>query len=110
MDPIIVLPAKQVEELISRYELATARLIEAEKELEALKQDQYVNYDWVCAFFGISKATAMVMLENEKHFVYGQQIKRFKRSALIKFAEKNSIKVCEVKPIAHKPHLLSKRS
>jgi len=38
----------------------------------------------------------MAMLADEKVFVYGRQIKRFKKSAILRFAERNSIKVSQV--------------
>lgn len=91
MEPIIVLAAQQVEELIRRYEDVTNRLIEAEKELASLKDDRYVTWEWVCEFFSVTKPTAEAMLANEKLFVYGRKVKRLKKSAILKFAERNSI-------------------
>ncbi|WP_420151805.1 hypothetical protein [Spirosoma sp.] len=105
MEPIVVLPAKQLKELIDRYEEAVSRLIEADKELAALKEDKYVTWDWICEYFGITKATAVDMLVEEKLFVYGQQIKRFKKSAVINFAERNSIKVQNIPSLPHQDRL-----
>ncbi|UFH55502.1 hypothetical protein [Spirosoma sp. KNUC1025] len=107
MEPIIVLPAEKVKEMIDRYEKATQRLIDAERELAALKDDKYVTWEWVCEYFGISRSTAALMLAEEKAFVYGRQIKRFKKSVIIRFAEKNSIQVKEIQPL---PHLKGRRS
>lgn len=101
MEPIVVLPASQLKELIERYEKATQRLIEAERELAALKEDKYVTWEWICDYFGVTRPTAMLMLAEEKLFVHGQQIKRFKKSQIIRFAERNSIKVKNIPTPAH---------
>lgn len=104
MDPFQAL--SELPNFIEEYKRVATKLAEVEKELAALKEDQYVTWDWICTYFDVTKATAMQMLADEKLFVYGQQIKRFKRSAILKFAERNSIKLKEVGPLPHQEKLL----
>lgn len=94
MEPIVVLPAKQLQNIIDKYVAATNRLIEAEKELAVLKDDQYVNWNWIYQYFDVTRPTAM--LAEEEIFVYGRQVKRFRKSVILKFAERNSIKAKNV--------------
>ncbi|GAB3780647.1 hypothetical protein GCM10028818_33210 [Spirosoma horti] len=82
--------------LVADYKKVAAQLAEAQKELAALKEDRYVSWDWIAQYFDISKTTAHLMLAEEKMFVHGRQIKRFRKSAIIRFAERNSIKVKDV--------------
>ena len=83
----------QLPGLIERYEQATAKLAAAQKELEALKDDKYVTYEWVCEYFSLSKTTVAEMLQDEKVFTYGRKVKRFRKSAILAFAERHSLKV-----------------
>lgn len=91
MDPFQALC--EIPKLVEEYKRIATQLEATERELEALKNDQYVTWEWVCQFFDVTKPTAMAMLADEKVFVYGRQIKRFKKSAILRFAERNSIKV-----------------
>ncbi|UFH54692.1 hypothetical protein [Spirosoma sp. KNUC1025] len=101
MESIVVLPAQQLKEIIDRYETAAVQLIEAQKELAALKDDKYVTWEWICDYFGVTKPTAVAMLSHEKVFVFGQKVKRLKRSAVLRFAERNSIRVKDIEPLPH---------
>ncbi|UHG93209.1 helix-turn-helix domain-containing protein [Spirosoma oryzicola] len=83
----------ELPKLVEDYKRVATELKECQQELATLKDDQYVTWEWICQYFDISKSTAMLMLADEKLFVHGRQIKRFKKSAIIKFAERNSIKV-----------------
>ncbi|WP_338876938.1 hypothetical protein WBJ53_14880 [Spirosoma sp. SC4-14] len=83
----------ELPQLIADYKRVAAELQECQKELAALKDDQYVTWEWICQYFDISKSTAMLMLADEKLFVHGRQIKRFKKSTILRFAERHSIKV-----------------
>ena len=91
MDPFQALC--ELPKLIDDYKRVAAELAEAQRELATLKDDQYVTWEWVCQFFSVTKPTAVAMLAEEKLFVYGQKVKRLKKSAVLKFAERNSIKV-----------------
>lgn len=82
--------------LVADYKKVAAQLAQTQKELAALKDDQYVGWDWICQYFGVSKSTAMLMLSEEKLFVHGRQIKRFRKAAILKFAERNSIKLKDI--------------
>ena len=85
---------ERIARLVGRAEARLCELLgELRRELAALKDDQYVTWDWICQYFDVTRPTAMAMLANEKLFVYGRQVKRFKKSAILKFAERNSIKV-----------------
>ncbi len=96
MEPVIVLAAKEVETLISRYEQATSRLIAAERELALFKEDQYVSWDWVCWYLDVERKAARMMLQEEKLLVYGRKIKKFRRSDVVRFAERHRIKVKDI--------------
>ena len=87
----------EIPNLIERYQQATAKLEAAQKELERQKNDKYVTYEWVCDFFGLDRKTVNRMLQDEQVFAYGRQIKRFRRSAILAFAERHSLKVKDLK-------------
>jgi hypothetical protein len=95
MDPLLK-ALSELPQLVADYKRVAADLAEAQKQLAALKDDQYVSWEWVCAYFGITKPTAVAMLQDEKIFAYGQKVKRLKKSMVLAFAERNSIKVKEV--------------
>lgn len=94
MDPFQALT--KLPEIVANYERIAAELAETRRELAALKDDQYVTWDWICAYFDVTRPTAMAMLAEEKLFVYGRQVKRFKKSVILRFAERNSIKAKDV--------------
>lgn len=94
MDPFQVLA--QLPAFFAKYEEVTAELIAVKRELAAREEEQYVTWEWVCEFFGIDRKTARLMLQNEKLFVYGRQIKRFKKSEILRFAERNSVKLKDI--------------
>ena len=85
-----------IPKLIEDYKLVMNRLIQADKELAALKEDRYVGWDWICQYLGVTKPTAMQMLADEKMLVHGRQVKRILRSKVIRFAEKHSVRVRDV--------------
>ncbi|MBC3785748.1 helix-turn-helix domain-containing protein [Spirosoma utsteinense] len=91
MDPFQALA--ELPKMVADHQKTTAQLIEAQRELSALKEDKLVTWDWVCAYFGVTKNTAVAMLENEKVFCYGRQVKRFRKADIIRFAERHTIKV-----------------
>jgi hypothetical protein len=91
MDPFQALA--EMPKLVADYQKTAQQLIETQRELAALKDDKLVGWDWVCEYFGVTKPTAMLMLENEKIFCYGRQVKRFKKSDIVRFAERHTIKV-----------------
>ena len=94
MDPFQALC--ELPRLIEEYKKTAAELAEVKRELEALKEDRYVTWEWVCDYFDITKRTAFLMLSEEKAFVHGNQIKRLKKSVVTRFAERNSIKIKEL--------------
>ncbi|GAB4052479.1 hypothetical protein [Spirosoma litoris] len=94
MDPFQALT--ELPKLIEDYKRVSAELAQAQRELAALKDNQYVTWDWVCNFFGIDLKTAKLMLADEKLFVHNRQIKRFPKAAILSFAERNSVKVKDV--------------
>lgn len=79
-----------------KYEEVTAELIAVKRELAAREDDQYVTWEWVTEYFGIDRKTARLMLAEEKLFVYGRQIKRFKKSEILRFAQRNSVKLKDI--------------
>ena len=85
-----------IPKLIEDYKVVMNRLIQADKELAALKEDRYVGWDWICQYLGVTKPTAMQMLADEKMLVHGRQVKRILRSKVIRFAEKHSVRVRDV--------------
>jgi len=95
MDPFIQ-ALIDLPNLIADYHKAMAELAEARKDLEAQKDDKYVSLDWVCRYFNVSKKTALIMLADEKMFVHGRHIKRFKRSDILRFAERHKINVKDI--------------
>lgn len=103
MDPFQALC--ELPNLIDEYKKTAAELAEVKRELELLKSDKFVTWEWVCDYFGITKRTAFLMLSEEKIFVHGHQLKRVKKSTVLRFAEKNSIKVKEISVI---PRLMGK--
>lgn len=96
MDPFQALA--ELPKLIEDYKQAATKLAQTQKELASLKDDQYVSWEWVCQYFGITKPTAVAMLSEEKVFAYGQKIKRLRKSSILQFAERNSIKVKNLPP------------
>ncbi|GAB3780644.1 hypothetical protein GCM10028818_33200 [Spirosoma horti] len=82
--------------LVADYKKVAAELAATQRELAALKEDKYVNWEWICEYFGVTKKTGYMMLANEKVFVHGRKIKRFKKSDILRFAERNSIKLKEI--------------
>ncbi|UFH55503.1 hypothetical protein [Spirosoma sp. KNUC1025] len=100
MDPFQALC--ELPKLVEEYKRVAAELIEVKRELEALKNDKYVTWEWICEYFGVTKPTAVAMLADEKVFVFNQKVKRLKKSAVIKFAERNSLKVKEVVYVPYK--------
>lgn len=80
-------------QLVADYQKTAADLMAAQRELQAIKEDRYVTYEWVCAFFGLDKKTVRQMLANERVFVHGKKVKRFLRSDIIRFAQAHSIEV-----------------
>lgn len=91
MDPFQALA--KLPQLIADYERVAHQLAETQKQLAAQQDDEFVTWDWICDHFKVTRPTAMAMLAEEKLFVYGRQIKRFKKSAILRFAERNSIKL-----------------
>jgi len=103
MEPIVVLPAQQVKELIDRYELVTARLVEADRELEALRSDKLVTIQWVAYFWSVDVNTARQMIltlatgrkgkETVRVLSYGAKIVRYRKSDIMQITESNMIAV-----------------
>ena len=90
---IAVVPAKQVEAWINRFEKAAKELADCQRQLHELKEDKLVTWEWVCWYFDINVKTARLMLQDENIVAYGRRVKRFKRSDMIRFAERHSLKV-----------------
>jgi hypothetical protein len=91
MDPfqaLTLLPS-----LVDRLEKMTAELIEAKRELAALREDGYVGWDWVCQYLNVTYKTARQMLADEKILVHGKYVKKFRRSDIVRFAERHSVKL-----------------
>lgn len=91
MDPFQALC--ELPKLIEDYKRVTAELIEAKRELASLKDDGYVSWKWVCTYFNMDEKTARSMLAEEKILVHNSKIKKFKKSDLMRFAERHSVKV-----------------
>jgi hypothetical protein len=90
---IAVIPSEAVEQWLQDFKATAQRLIESERELIALKEDKLVTWEWVCWYFDIDKKTARLMLMEENIVAYGRKVKRFKKSDIIRFAERHSLKV-----------------
>jgi hypothetical protein len=58
MEPIVVLLAKELAAMIGRYNEVVSRLIEADRELAALKSDKYVPIAWVADLWEVDRHTA----------------------------------------------------
>ncbi|UFH52519.1 hypothetical protein [Spirosoma sp. KNUC1025] len=93
---IITLPADEVRALLSEFKNTVAELIAAKRELETYKNDKYVGWDWVCQYLDVERKAARMMLQNEKILVYGRKIKKFRRSDIIRFAERHQVKVKDI--------------
>lgn len=87
---------KQLEKLIRRLEAATARLIEADKELASLKDDQYVTWEWVCWYLNVDQPKAIRMLAEEAMYVFDGTLMRFMKADIIRFAKRHKTQVKEL--------------
>lgn len=87
---------KQLEKFIRRYEAATKRLIEADRELVRLQDDQCVTWEWVCWYLNVDQAKAVRMLTKEAIYVFDGALMRFMKADIIRFAERHKTKVNEL--------------
>lgn len=86
---------KKLEKLLRRYEAATKRLVEADRELVRERNDQYVTWEWVCWYLNVSRETAEKLLADQPISVFTKGVERFLRSTIVGFAEHNTVKVYE---------------
>ena len=83
----------QIPALVEEFQRVASELIEAKRELETLKNDGYVSWKWACDYFDMDEKTARKMLADEKMLVHNSKIKKFRKSDLIRFAERHSVRV-----------------
>lgn len=101
METIAVLAAKDLQELIERYEKVTERLIEAERKLAEANSDSYVPIEWICSYWNVTIDTAKDMLrllgQGSKNrteirvLSYGLKLVRYRRSDIIRLTEENLV-------------------
>ena len=101
MEPIVVLPAQQLKEIIERYENAIKQLIDTQKELHALKSDCFVPLEWVADHWSVDIDTARKMVQvlssgrpfksDIKVLSYGRKIVRYRRSDIERFTNENLV-------------------
>lgn len=87
-DALLELP-----KIVDDYKRVSAQLIQAQQELQSLKDDCYVSWKWACAYFNMDEKTARLMLADVPMLVHNKRVKKFKKSDLIRFAERHSVKV-----------------
>lgn len=95
MEPINGLPIRQLEKMLKRFEKVTRHLIEAERELERQRNDQYVTWAWACWYLNVDEAKAVRMLADEPLYILDHSIERFLKSDIINFAKRHKIQVKE---------------
>ncbi|GAB3780641.1 hypothetical protein GCM10028818_33190 [Spirosoma horti] len=102
MEPIVVLTGQQVKELIDRYELVTARLVEADRELQALRSEKFVGIDWIASLWSVDPDTARKMIQvlatgpnrmNIKVLSFGPKIVRYRKSDIQRLTDSNLVQL-----------------
>ncbi len=94
-------------ELVADYKATAQRLIEAEREITALKTDKYVSLEWVAEYWSVETKTARQMLQHLtagragktssiKTLSYGPKIVRYRRRDIEAITEANLVPLSDM--------------